>query len=155
MVSDQGRLVITREQLEELSREYEELNAIINTLTQNIAVIDATLRDYGNAKSVLETMSKGQIDDSFVSIGAGAFVKATTQVNTPILMSVGAGYVAEMEIQRAISMLDDRLKETQAIKSKLEEQLAEAMRRSNEVRNVLTIIYQQLQSQGRQPQAKS
>jgi len=60
-----------------------------------------------------------------------------------------------MEIQRAISMLDDRLKETQAIKSKLEEQLAEAMRRSNEVRNVLTIIYQQLQSQGRQPQAKS
>ena len=149
------RLVITREQLEELSREYEELNAIMNTLSQNIAVIDATLKDYGNAKSVLEMMSKESINDALASIGAGAFVRAVPQGNAPILMSIGAGYVAEMDAQRAMAILDDRLKETQAIKAKLEEQLAETIRRSNEVRNVLTAIYQQLQAQGRQPQAKS
>lgn len=143
----QGRLVITQEQLEELADRYNELINLMNTLSQNLTVINMTITELNNAKAVLEQLSRGSVSDSYVTIGGGIYVKADAKDNTKVLVNIGEDYVAEMPITQAIELINNRINELNATRERLEQELAQAIRSSNELRDILTAIYASLARQ--------
>jgi len=144
IMSQGGRLVITQDQLEELAERYNELVSLVNTLSQNLTVVNMTINELNNAKAVLEQLSKGAVSDSYVTIGSGVYIKADAKDNTRVLVDIGEDYVVEMPIQQAIELINNRLNELNATRERLEEQLAQAIRSSNELRDLLTAIYASL-----------
>ena len=151
-----GRIVLTREQLEELTERYNELINLVNTLSQNLAVINTAINEYTNARAVLEQLTKGGVNEPYVTIGGGIYVRVDPKDTQKVLVDVGEGYVAEMPISRAIEIVDERLRELNAARSSLEQQLAQAIRSSSEIRDLLTAIYaslsRQAQAEGMQKQ---
>jgi len=148
-MSEGRRLVITQDQLEELAERYNELVNLVNTLSQNLTVLNMSINELNSAKAVLEQLSKGVVSDSYVTIGGGIYVKAEAKDTAKALVDVGEGYVAEMPIPQAIELINGRLNELNATREKLEQELAQAIRSSSEVRDLLTVIYSSLaRSQG-------
>ena len=146
-MSEGRRIVITQDQLEELAERYNELINLVNTLSQNLTVLNMTINELNNAKAVLEQLSKGAVSDSYVTIGAGVYIKAEAKDTSKALVDIGEGYVAEMPIAQAIDLINGRLNELNATREKLEQELAQAIRSSSEVRDLLTVIYSSLARQ--------
>lgn len=150
------RIVITREQLEELVERYNELVNLVNTLSQNLTIVNMTINELNNAKAVLEQLSKGSIKDSYVAIGGGVYIKVDAKDPEKVLVDVGEDYIVEMPIAQATDLINRRINELNESKSRLEDELARAIRSSNEIRNVLNAIYaSMLRSQATQGGAKS
>ncbi|ABW01706.1 prefoldin subunit alpha [Caldivirga maquilingensis] len=143
-MSEGRRVVITQDQLEELTERYNELVNLVNTLSQNLTVLNMTINELNNAKAVLEQLSKGVVSDSYVTIGAGVYVKAEAKDTSKVLVDIGEDYVAEMPIPQAIELINSRLNELNAARERLEQELAQAIRSSSEVRDLLTVIYSSL-----------
>lgn len=113
-----GRLAyeaaVYREQLRLLQREMEK--------------VTLTTIELDNAA---RTVEKLKIDDAFVPIGGGTFIKANIY-SMHVLVPIGADYVVEMDKDAAVLELKKRIESTKKAVEKLKEEFANVSKKLNE-----------------------
>ena len=130
------------EQLERLAYEYQLLQAQAQLLAQNLELLTLGKKEFQVVKETLEELKK--IDDErpeiLVPIGAGSFLKGRIEDRENAIVSVGAGYAVEKNLDDAIAYLEARIKEyeeaiakTQEALKKLEAQLGELAQKVQEI----------------------
>ena len=134
------RIVITREDIERLAEERNSLASLLDVVRQNLALITQSINELKSAKDMLTLMSKGEAQDTYAGVGGGIFIKASLTQGERVLVGVGANFVIEMDISHAISYIDDRIKELEDLKSKLDAQSADITKKISDIDNFLLYI---------------
>lgn len=136
------RIVITQEDIARMIQELEALESTANALRQNLAVLTASITELRTARSLIKKMIDGErIEDAYATIGGGIFVKTKVEDFKKVLVNVGAGYVIELEVDKAIDFVDKRIKELEDTRSRIEARLNEIVRRAENIRQFLAYIY--------------
>ncbi len=132
----------TNEQLERLAYEYQLLQAQAQLLAQNLELLTLGRNEFQAVKETLEELKKVEDEkpEILVPIGAGSFLKARIEDKENAIVSVGAGYAIEKNLDDAIIYLDARIKEyeeaiakTQEALKKLEGQLGDLAQKAQEI----------------------
>jgi prefoldin alpha subunit len=132
----------TNEQLEKLAYEYQLLQAQAQLLAQNLELLTLGRNEFQAAKETLEGLKKseGEKLEILVPIGAGSFLKGVITEKDTTMVSVGAGYAVEKNLDDAIAYLEARIKEyedaiakTQEALKKLEAQLGELAKKAQKL----------------------
>ena len=92
----------------------------ISQLEMQSQYLQAAAMDYGKAKITLENLSK--TDDgteTLIPIGGGAFVYASLENTSKVLIDIGSDLVAEKNFEDAIKKIDAKLEELQKNQDKL------------------------------------
>jgi len=92
----------------------------INQLEMQSQYLQAAAMDYSKAKITLENLSK--TDDgteTLIPIGGGAFVYASLENTSKVLIDIGSDLVAEKNFEDAIKKIDAKLEELQKNQDKL------------------------------------
>ena len=92
----------------------------INQLEMQSQYLQAAAMDYSKAKITLENLSK--TDDgteTLIPIGGGAFVYASLENTSKVLIDIGSDLVAEKNCEDAIKKIDAKLEELQKNQDKL------------------------------------
>ena len=127
------------EQLERLAYEYQLLQAQAQLLAQNLELLTMGRNEFQAVKETLEGLKKVEEEkpEILVPIGAGSFLRGIIVDRENAIVSVGAGYAVEKDLDEAIEYLDARIKEyddaiakTQEGLKKLEAQLNELAERA-------------------------
>lgn len=141
------RIVITREDIERLIEERNSLTALLDAIRQNLTLINQSINELNGAKDMLTILSKGEAKDTYAEIGGGIFIRALPNQGERVLVSVGANYVVEMDIQSAINYINDRIKELEDLRNKLDSQAADVSKRITDIDNFLLYISAALRQQ--------
>ncbi|WP_456368000.1 prefoldin subunit alpha [Thermococcus sp.] len=120
-----------KKKLEELAYQYQLLQAQAQLLAQNLELLTLGRNEFQAVKESLEGLKKeGKDVEILVPIGAGSFLKGKVTETDKAILSVGAGYAVEKELDDAIEYIERRIKEydeairkTQEALKKLEVQL--------------------------------
>ncbi|HDZ36182.1 MAG TPA: prefoldin subunit alpha [Thermococcus sp.] len=132
----------TNEQLERLAYEYQLLQAQAQLLAQNLELLTLGRNEFQAVKETLEELKKVEEGNPeiLVPIGAGSFLKARIEDKENAIVSVGAGYAIEKNLDDAIAYLEARIKEydeaiakNQEALKKLEGQLGELAKKAQEL----------------------
>ncbi|GAB6945015.1 prefoldin subunit alpha [Vulcanisaeta sp. JCM 14467] len=134
------RIVITREDIERLIEERNSLAALLDVVRQNLALVTQSINELRNAKDMLTLLSKGAAQDTYAGVGGGVFIKASPAQGEKVLVSVGANFVVEMDVSYAINYIDERIKEFEDLRSKLDAQSADIAKRITDIDNFLLYI---------------
>ncbi|BDR90933.1 prefoldin subunit alpha [Vulcanisaeta souniana] len=134
------RIVITREDIERLVEERNSLASLLDVVRQNLALITQSINELKSAKDMLTLMSKGEVQDTYAGVGGGVFIKASLTQGERVLVSVGANFVIEMDVSHAIGYIDDRIKELEDLRSKLDAQSADITKKISDIDNFLLYI---------------
>ncbi|MGC8606869.1 MAG: prefoldin subunit alpha [Vulcanisaeta sp.] len=134
------RIVITREDIERLIEERNSLAALLDVIRQNLALITQSINELRSAKDMLTLLNKGEVQDTYAGVGGGIFIRASPAQGEKVLVSVGANFVIEMDIPYAINYIDERIKEFEDLKSKLDSQSADITKRITDIDNFLLYI---------------
>ncbi|WP_069807740.1 prefoldin subunit alpha [Vulcanisaeta thermophila] len=147
MAEGRQRIVITREDIERLVEERNSLAALLDAIRQNLTLIAQSINELSGARDMLTILSKGEARDTYAEIGGGIFIRASPTQGERVLVSVGANYVVEMDIQSAINYINDRIKELEDLRDKLNSQASEVSKRLNDIDNFLIYISTALRQQ--------
>ncbi|MGC8543543.1 MAG: prefoldin subunit alpha [Vulcanisaeta sp.] len=147
MAQQSQRIVITREDIERLVEERNSLAALLDVVRQNLALVTQSINELRSAKDMLTLLSKGGVQDTYAGVGGGVFIKASPTQGEKVLVGVGANYVIEMDIPYAINYIDERIKEFEDLRSKLETQSADIAKRIADIDNFLLYISAALRQQ--------
>ncbi len=132
-----------KKELEKLAYEYQLLQAQAQLLAQNLELL--TLAE-NELKALRETLDglKGMESENLevlIPIGGRSFLKGTIADKERAVISIGAGYSAEMPIESAIELIDRRINEyeaaiqkTQEALGKIEGQLQELAKRAQSLK---------------------
>ncbi|ASI98620.1 prefoldin subunit alpha [Thermococcus celer] len=132
----------SNEQLERLAYEYQLLQAQAQLLSQNLELLTMGRNEFQAVKETLEGLKRveGEKPEVLLPLGAGSFLKARIEDRENAIVSVGAGYAIEKNLDDAISYLEERIREyddaiarTQEGLKKLEAQLGELARKAQEL----------------------
>ena len=134
------RIVITREDIERLIEERNSLAALLDVVRQNLALVTQSINELRNAKDMLTLLSKGAAQDTYAGVGGGVFIKASPAQGEKVLVSVGANFVVEMDVSYAINYIEERIKEFEDLRSKLDAQSADIAKRITDIDNFLLYI---------------
>ncbi len=136
------RIVITREDIERLIEERNSLAALLDVIRQNLALVTQSINELRSAKDMLTLLSKGVVQDTYAGGvgGGGIFIKASPAQGEKVLVSIGANFVIEMDISYAINYIDERIKEFEDLRSKLDAQSADVAKRITDIDNFLLYI---------------
>ena len=134
------RIVITREDIERLIEERNSLAALLDVVRQNLALVTQSINELRSAKDMLTLLSKGAAQDTYAGVGGGVFIKASPAQGEKVLVSVGANFVVEMEVSYAINYIEERIKEFEDLRSKLDAQSADIAKRITDIDNFLLYI---------------
>ncbi|WP_297436313.1 prefoldin subunit alpha [Thermococcus sp.] len=130
------------EQLERLAYEYQLLRAQTQLLAQNLDLLTMGRNEFQAVKETLEGLKKTEDErpEVLVPIGAGSFLRGVLIDKNNAIVSVGAGYAIEKNLDDAVTYLDARIKEydeaiakTQEALRKLEGQLGELAQKAQEL----------------------
>ncbi|WP_297534930.1 prefoldin subunit alpha [Thermococcus sp.] len=132
---------MVEKEMEKLAYEYQLLQAQAQLLAQNLELLTLGREEFRAVKETLEELKKteGEVE-ILVPIGAGSFLKGRIIDKENAIVSVGAGYAVEKNLDSAIEYLGKRIKEydgaiakTQEALRKIEEQLGELARKVQEI----------------------
>lgn len=144
------RIVITREDIERIVEERNSLTALLDAIRQNLALISQSINELNGAKDMLTILNKGEAKDTYAEIGGGIFIRASPAQGERVLVSVGANYVVEMDVQSAINYIGDRIKELEDLRNKLNAQASDVSKRINDIDNFLLYISTAIRQQQRE-----
>ncbi|WP_457741575.1 prefoldin subunit alpha [Thermococcus sp.] len=128
-------------ELEKLAYEYQILQAQAQLLSQNLELLTLGREEFKAVRETLEELKKmdGEIE-ILVPVGAGSFLKGKIMDRENAIVSVGAGYAVEKDLDSAIEYLETRIKEydeaivkTQEALRKIEGQLGELAKKVQEI----------------------
>ncbi len=129
-------------EMERLAYEYQLLQAQAQLLAQNLELLTLGKNEFQAVKETLEELKKVEEErpEILVPIGAGSFLRGVVVDKKNAIVSVGAGYTVEKDLDNAVVYLNDRIKEyevaiakTQEALKKIEGQLAELAQRAREL----------------------
>ena len=129
-------------EMERLAYEYQLLQAQAQLLAQNLELLTLGRNEFQAVKETLEELKKVEEErpEILVPIGAGSFLKAMIVDKENAIVSVGAGYAIEKNLDDAVTYLDARIKEyeeaiakTQEALRKLEAQLGDLAQKAQEL----------------------
>ncbi|WP_297066105.1 prefoldin subunit alpha [Thermococcus sp.] len=132
---------MVEKEMEKLAYEYQLLQAQAQLLAQNLELLTLGRDEFKAVKETLEELKKteGEVE-ILVPIGAGSFLKGMITDKENAIVSVGAGYAVEKNLESAIEYLEARTKEydeaimkTQEALKKLEAQLGELAKKAQEL----------------------
>jgi len=132
---------MVEKEMEKLAYEYQLLQAQAQLLAQNLELLTLGMNEFKAVKETLEGLKKTEGEtEILVPIGAGSFLKGRITDKENAIVSVGAGYAVEKNLDSAIEYLDERIKEyegaiarTQNALKKLEAQLGDLAKRAQEL----------------------
>jgi len=134
-----GENVKKREELEKLAYEYQLLQAQAQLLAQNLELLTIARNELSALKETLEGLKTidSENPEILVPIGGGSFLKGTILDKERAVVSMGAGYSAEMPLENAIELINRRINEydtaiqkTQEALRRLDGQLQELAKRA-------------------------
>ncbi|WP_297479727.1 prefoldin subunit alpha [Thermococcus sp.] len=132
---------MVEKEMEKLAYEYQLLQAQAQLLAQNLELLTLGRDEFKAVKETLEELKKteGEVE-ILVPIGAGSFLKGMITDKENAIVSVGAGYAVEKNLESAIEYLEARTKDydeaimkTQEALKKLEAQLGELAKKAQEL----------------------
>ncbi|WP_293446259.1 prefoldin subunit alpha [Persephonella sp.] len=119
---------------EELSRELRGYIAQIEALRAEIAVIDENIATYRTAiKTINNLRDLGKGKNILIPIGAGAQIEAKIENPDRIVVSIGSGISAELTTEEALTQIAKEIASLQALRRTLEEAIAEAYTKTEEL----------------------
>ncbi|AIU70663.1 prefoldin subunit alpha [Thermococcus eurythermalis] len=132
---------MVEKEMEKLAYEYQLLQAQAQLLAQNLELLTLGMNEFKAVRETLEGLKKTEGEaEILVPIGAGSFLRGKITDKENAIVSVGAGYAVEKNLDSAIEYLDERIKEyeeaiarTQDALKKIEAQLGELARKAQEL----------------------
>ena len=132
---------MVEKEMEKLAYEYQLLQAQAQLLAQNLELLTLGRNEFQAVKETIEELKKAEGEvEILVPIGAGSFLKGLIIDKENAIVSVGAGYAVEKNLDDAITYLEERIKEydeaiikTQEALKKLEAQLGELAKKAQEL----------------------
>ena len=151
---DKAPQLLTQEQLQELSGRYQQMQSQAEALSQQVNMLQITIRDVETALTTVDALKNETADkETLVPIGFGSFVNATLKNPDKIVVGIGAGVSVEKNVDDAKALLDKRKEELTKYHEKLNENLTKF---AQELQNIQAVMQQQAQlhqaAQGQQPQ---
>ncbi|MCD6409358.1 MAG: prefoldin subunit alpha [Candidatus Verstraetearchaeota archaeon] len=132
-------------ELEGLVAEFNYLRSLADGLQRSIEILNTALSEIFIAKSTLEEVKKAGVNSEIlVPSGAGSFTRAEVKDASKVFLNLGAGYVAELPVEDAISKLDERAKQVQERLSQTQNQLVQVVNRMNAVQQRINELYSKL-----------
>ena len=132
-------------ELEGLVVEFNYLKSLADGLQRSIEILNTALSEIFMAKSTLEEVKKAGIEtEILVPSGAGAFLRAGVKDVSKVFLNLGAGYVAELLVDDAITKLDERARQVQERLSQTQNQLVQVVNRMNAVQQRINELYSKL-----------
>ena len=127
--------------MEKLAYEHQLLQAQAQLLAQNLELLTLGRNEFQAVKETIEGLKKAEGEvEILVPIGAGSFLKGLITDRESAIVSVGAGYAVEKNLDDAIIYLEERIREydeaiakTQEALKKLEAQLRELAKKAQEL----------------------
>lgn len=101
------------------SRLYQEQ---LRSLVEQATSLDMMEVELTSAKVTLQNVGKGD-DSLLVPIGSGIFVKSRREPKEKVLVSIGAGMIVEKEIDGAITLIDEKIKENHLLKETVQKNM--------------------------------
>ncbi|OIO21329.1 prefoldin subunit alpha [Candidatus Micrarchaeota archaeon CG1_02_47_40] len=101
------------------SRLYQEQ---LRSLVEQATSLDMMEVELTSAKVTLQNVGKGD-DSLLVPIGSGIFVKSKREPKEKVLVSIGAGMIVEKEIDGAITLIDEKIKENHSLKETVQKNM--------------------------------
>jgi len=138
---------IDQRELQRLVLEYQYLRQVLNTISQQLEVLNTTRIDLLRTKMTLDGISTADRNaEALVPIGAGVHLYVTLHNVERVLLDIGHRYFMEYDIQKAREYIDKRLKEVDETLKKLQEESTNINKRLAEI---TPILQRYLRSSGR------
>jgi len=121
-----------------------EMNVLENKLKQldqQLGIIEQYIIDSDKMTELLDDFSKSGKSEVFVPLGTGVYTKAALDKTDKVLMSIGAGVVAEKDIASAEKLVEKRKRKFMEAREELANQVQMVLRSVSE-------LDQKIKSQG-------
>ncbi|MEL9999063.1 MAG: prefoldin subunit alpha [Thermoplasmata archaeon] len=117
----------------------------IENLNVQIAYVKEQIDDHNRAKITLENYLKIQENEVLVNVGADTFLYLNVNEKKRAMIPLGSGIVIESSIERAIEMLNSRIKDMNDIYSKLLQENDKAQSQYLAIEKRIEEIYREYQ----------
>ncbi|MCD6095784.1 MAG: prefoldin subunit alpha [Thermoprotei archaeon] len=129
---------IDQRELQRLVLEYQYLRQVLNTISQQLEILNTTRLDLLKTKMTLDGISVANKNaEALVPIGAGVHLYVMLRNVERVLLNIGHRYFMEYDIKKAREYIDKRLKEVDETLKKLQEESANVNKRLTEIAPIL------------------
>ena len=120
---------------EELQHKYIELQILKQQISQYVEQKQALDEKQGEMNATIEALRKidtiKEGDEMWSSLGSSTFVRSDIKDTKKVLVAVGAGVVTKKPVERAIEILESRVKDLDALSTQIVEQANALLERIN------------------------
>lgn len=132
---------------EDVLRDYELYRNQLETLQQNLSLVDNSLQELKMvSKSLGEIDAAKKESDIFVPIGQDSFIKAKITDTDNVVVGIGAGVAAKKTIKEAKDDFEERIKELEKVKADNTSNLEQVISKLRELEPSVQSIVAQSQS---------
>ncbi len=120
--------------MEELNRELRGYIAQIEALRAEIAVINETITEYRGIIKTLNTLKElGKGKNILIPVGSIASIEAKIENPDKVVIDVGAGISAELNLEEALGQIATQIASLEALRRTLEQAIVEAYKKTEEL----------------------
>lgn len=134
---------------EELQHKYIELQILKQQITQYVEQKQAIDEKETEMNATIEALRKidtiKQGDEMWSSLGSSTFVRSDIKDTKKVLVAIGAGVVTKETVERAIEILESRVKDIGSIGMQVVEQANALLERINELEPEVQKLMEQMQ----------
>ena len=116
------------EQLRQILYQLQLMEGSVQTLQQRLEVLNTASADLAMSKNSLSELQNQKIETPIlVPIGGGAFINAKTADISKVIIGIGADVSVEMELEKTIELVSNRLEEVEKAQISVQEQLSQIL----------------------------
>jgi prefoldin alpha subunit len=134
---------------ENVLKEYELCRNQLETLQQNLSLVDNSLVELKMvSKSLDEIEASEKESDIFVPISQDSFIKAKITDPDNVVVGIGAGVAAKKTIEEAKADFEERIKELEKVKADNTSNLEQVISKLKELEPSIQSIVEQAKKEG-------
>ncbi|MCL4325740.1 MAG: prefoldin subunit alpha [Candidatus Thermoplasmatota archaeon] len=138
-----GEIKLTKDDINNMLMEMDELKRSINALNQEIKLFDTIINENMEALELLHKLNEGSnLNDILVPIGGDVFINASITDVSKVVVHIGSHVFSEITPGKTIEFIEKRLEALNTQKSKERGQLAEVENRYNDMAQFIQSISQ-------------
>ena|SRR3989338_3415064 len=134
---------------EELQHKYIELQILKQQISQYVEQKQALDEKQGEMNATIEALRKidtiKEGDEMWSSLGSSTFVRSDIKDTKKVLVAIGAGVVTKEPVERAIEILESRVKDLDALSTQIVEQANALLERINELEPQVQKLMEQME----------
>ncbi|RLF19210.1 MAG: prefoldin subunit alpha [Thermoprotei archaeon] len=129
---------IDQREIQRLVLEYQYLRQLLDTITQQIRLLNANRAELIKTKETLEAIKSTRKDtEALVPIGTGVHLYVTLHNVESVLVEIGHRYLMECDINKAEEYINKRIQEVDETLKKLQRDGANISKRLSEITPLL------------------